>query len=211
MNREGWIVAYRVIVGAAALLAVGYRFLVSWSTDPYFHIVNFWSFFTNQSNVLAALVLLVAARRMATDTPSDRFDSVRGAAVVYLSTTGAVYGLLLAGSTGVLQVVAPSIDTLLHRIVPIVMYCDWLIDPPSRPMELRQAAVWLLYPLAYVVYSLIRGPIVDWYPYYFLDPGANGGYGVVASYCVGITASLILFACGVVVLSRREPQPDVAV
>jgi hypothetical protein len=53
LNRESWIVAYRVIVGGEALLAIGYRFLISWSIDPYFHVVNFWNFFTNQSNVLA--------------------------------------------------------------------------------------------------------------------------------------------------------------
>ncbi len=210
MNRARSIVAYRVMVAVAALLAVGCRLLINWSTDPNFGLVDFWSFFTNQSNLLAAIVLLVAARRMATNTPSDRFNSVRGATVVSLSTAGAVYGLLLSGATGVLQAALPSIDTVLHRIVPVVIYADRLIDPPSRPIDLRRAAVWLFYPLAYVAYSLIRGPIVDWYPYSFLDPGASGGYGVVALYCIGITASLILFALGVVVLWRRGPQPDVA-
>jgi len=30
--------------------------------------------------------------------------------------------------------------------------------------------IFLVYPVAYGAYSLIRGPIVDWYPYPFLDP-----------------------------------------
>ena len=34
-------------------------------------------------------------------------------------------------------------------------------------------------------YTLVRGALVDWYPYPFLDP-ANGGYGTVAAYVVGI-------------------------
>ena len=34
--------------------------------------------------------------------------------------------------------------------------------------------IFLVYPVAYGAYSLIRGPIVDWYPYPFLDPRVHG-------------------------------------
>ena len=53
------------------------------------------------------------------------------------------------------------------------------VDRPVRRIGFRTALPWLGVPLVYVAYSLLRGPLVDWYPYPFLDP-ADGGYGRVA-------------------------------
>jgi hypothetical protein len=80
---------------------------------------------------------------------------------------------------------------VLHYLVPAWFAIDWLAGPPSPPVPLRRALLWLLYPLAYVAYSLVRGPLVDWYPYPFLDP-ATGGYGAVAATAVGIAAVVVL-------------------
>jgi hypothetical protein len=82
---------------------------------------------------------------------------------------------------------------VLHRVIPVVMVADWLIDPPRAALELRRALIWLVYPLLFAAYSLMRGPIVGWYPYPFLDPAQVGGYGVVALYCLGIAAGALLF------------------
>ena len=41
---------------------------------------------------------------------------------------------------------------------------------------------WLVFPAAYLIYSLIRGPATEWHPYPFLDPRSAGGYGRVAAY-----------------------------
>ncbi|MBA2276391.1 MAG: Pr6Pr family membrane protein [Chloroflexia bacterium] len=203
MDSRTWIVTYRVVFALAALFAIGYQFVDGRNTNADFRPGNFWSFFTIQSNLFAALVLLAAAWRMRDPRPSSWFDLVRGAAVVYLSTTGVVYGLLLSGYQEELQTTIPWVDTMLHRLIPLVMVADWLIDPPSRGIDRRAATIWLLYPLAYMVYSLVRGPIVDWYPYPFLDPGAAGSYGVVALYCVGIALGVGVFAAIVLKLSRR--------
>ena len=50
--------------------------------------------------------------------------------------------------------------------------------------------LWLLFPAIYLAGTLIRGPMVDWYPYPFLDPRGEGGFPSVAAYSVGV---LILF------------------
>ena len=58
-------------------------------------------------------------------------------------------------------------------------------------------------PAAYLVYSLIRGPIVDWYPYPFLNPDEVGGYGGVAAYAVGIAALAALGTWVIVWIGHR--------
>lgn len=51
----------------------------------------------------------------------------------------------------------------------------------------------MIFPAAYFAYSLIRGPIVDWYPYPFLDPNQHS-YLVIAVYAIVILAVFVLDA-----------------
>lgn len=53
----------------------------------------------------------------------------------------------------------------------------------------RRPLAWMVYPLAFLVYSWIRGAITGWYPYDFLNPTLPGGWGVVL-----VTAGIVLVA-----------------
>ena len=75
--------------------------------------------------------------------------------------------------------------------MPIVMVADWLVSPPRHGLTSRRALVWMIFPLAYCIYSLLRGPIVDWYPYPFLNPDSVGGYGGVVAYSLGIAVLFV--------------------
>jgi hypothetical protein len=78
--------------------------------------------------------------------------------------------------------------------MPIVVIADWLYQPPLSKVSAKQALWWLAFPLTYLVYTLIRGSITNWYPYPFLNPDKVGGYGGVALYCVAILAAFMLFS-----------------
>jgi hypothetical protein len=96
-----------------------------------------------------------------------------------------VFAVLLRDLQEELQTHVAWVDSVLHRVAPIVLMADWLIEPPHRPIPFRRALVWLGFPLVWLVLTLVRGAIDGRYPYPFLDP-ANGGYGLVALYCVAI-------------------------
>jgi hypothetical protein len=74
--------------------------------------------------------------------------------------------------------------------MPVVIFIDWLAVPPRRPLRWASALWWLVFPLLYLPYTLIRGPIVHWYPYPFLDPRENG-YAHVALASVLITLAFL--------------------
>lgn len=69
--------------------------------------------------------------------------------------------------------------------MPLVILAEWLLDPPSARLTMRQGLLWLSFPLIWIVYVLVRGAIAGLYPYPFLNP-ANGVYLTVAAYCGGI-------------------------
>jgi hypothetical protein len=172
---------------------------------PNSNIANFFSFFTIQSNIIAAFVLLASGvRGLRGAEPSRTWDIVRGGTVSWMATTGVVFAALLAGMDADLQLTEPWVDVVLHQVMPVVLVVDWLLAPPRSRLTVRSGLVWFLYPALYAAYSLIRGPMVDWYPYPFLDPRGDGGYPEVAAYSAGIAVMFIVLIWLVVTLGNAS-------
>lgn len=197
-----WVRAYRVLFALLALLAIVVQARYSFFVLG-FPPSNFFSFFTIQGNLIAIAVTLWSATSTTHLPVRPVRDRIRGAAVLYMSIIFVVYGLLLSGYQQELQTQIPWVDRVLHRIFPLVVVLDWLIAPPRTLLSIRRALPWLLYPLLYAVYSLIRGPLVNWYPYPFLNPANVGGYGGIAVYFVGILLGALVFTWLVVTLGNR--------
>lgn len=209
INRPRWVRAYRVCFALLTIGMIAYQ-LHENQDKGVLNVANFFSYFTIQSNILAAVVLLVGGSSLRfVQWPTIGWEMIRGAALMYMATTGVVYGLLLADvdvqTNGL-------VNDVLHRIIPIVMVADFLLQPFRHRITYQQALVWTIYPLVYLAYSLIRGPIVDWYPYPFLNPDKSGGYPGVAAYSVGILVFFLVATWVILTVSewrraKRAPSP----
>ena len=181
MDGRTLINAYRLGFATLTVLAI-----VAQASDLYtrgaFVPQNFFSYFTIQSNLIAVVVFLGSVAWWRT-APSPTWELVRGASVVHMTITFVVFALLLSGTN--VDTALPWVDTVLHRVMPLAVIADWLIDPPRQRIPFRTSLRWTTFPLLWAAYTLVRGAIVDWYPYPFLDP-ANSGYGSVALYVVAI-------------------------
>lgn len=159
-----------------------------------FDATRFFAFFTIQSNLIgvAAFAWLVANG----DRPRSRgLELLRGAAAVYLTVTFVVVIVLLSDVDVQLQV--NWAEFTLHKLFPVIVVLDWIIDPPRVGLGLRDALVWLVYPIAWTAVTMVRGAIDGWYPYPFLDP-ANGGYTSVAVAIVAITIGFLVLSAATV-------------
>lgn len=169
-----------------------------------FSSANYFSYFTIESNVLGVIVLLIGAVR---DPRDRRWQMVRGAATLYLLITGVVYAVLLAKVDVMLT--DRWINDVLHSILPIVMVLDWILVPVTLGITRALIGSWLIYPAIYGAYTLIRGPIVDWYPYPFLDP-RDQGYISLSIGLVILTGVFALLAVAVAALgasAQRRLEP----
>jgi hypothetical protein len=136
-------------------------------------ISNFFSFFTIQSNLLSALLLIVIGSYVLLGKSGRTVAYLRGALTLYMTMTGVIYVLLLSGYEHDLQTTIPVVNIILHYVAPAYVLLDWLAFPPKK-LSFRPALVWLAYPLFYLAYSLVRGAFVDWYPYPFINPTVSG-------------------------------------
>lgn len=231
MNRSRvWALIWTIVrLGAAALLAaavvVQARTTITDAAADGLNAgtvaANFFSFFTIQSAVLAVVVLGWASLRVlggARTRDPVPLAVLLACASSYMIVTGVVYTVLLRGLPGSGPSV-PWADDAMHVIGPIVLALDVLLGPYRR--ALRWRAVWwqLLYPIAWVIYTLLRAPWVTdpyngnpyWYPYPFLNPHnpdqVPPGFGGVAVYVAAIALGVGVLATIVVVLSKIRGHP----
>ena len=168
-----------------------------------FSAANFFSYFTVVSNVLFAAVLVgLVARPSLRDV--DSFGTLRGTAALGIIVTGLVYAVLLAPASADVDVTLRWVDLVLHTVAPLFGLVDWVVDPPRRRPAVAAAAGWLVLADAWLAYTMIRGPIVDWYPYPFLDPQEESVGSIVLT-CVGIAVVLVALAAGLRGWAGRRP------
>jgi len=199
------LAALRFLLGAVTLTAVGIQLGIHISHG--FNVLNFFSYFTNLSNIFAACVLLVESvltwrgREL-----GPLWQLARCASVVCMALVGIVFSALLRDVD--LGSLLPWINTWLHYVMPVVVVLDWLVQSPRLPIAFRRLGLVLLLPVAYLAYSLVRGAAINWYAYPFLNP-ANGGYGTVALTCV-LIAVAFLAVSAVLVVAGNKLRPLIA-
>lgn len=166
-----------------------------------FQAANFFSYFTIQNNILLIIAFLISAYFTARGRSPRWLDKLRGATTVYIAVVGVGFAVLLSGLEGVELTAVPWDNTVLHYIMPVVGVIDLLVDRPKSKLRFAPSLLWLLLPVAYLAYSLIRGAIIDWYPYPFLNPSNHGYLGIA----VASSGLLVLGVLLVAIVSRISP------
>jgi len=160
-----------IVVVIAAIIAPAADLAARGAFDP----TRFFAYFTIQSNLIGVVTFgwLLA---IGSGPRPPALDRLRGAATLYLTITFFVVIFLLSGADVQLQMV--WVDVVLHKVFPIVIVIDWVLDPPRIRITARDVVIWLIYPIGWTLLTVLRGAMDGWYPYPFLDP-SNGGYGQV--------------------------------
>lgn len=150
-------------------------------------LVRLVGYFTILSNALIAYVAWTLALGRDSDTTMWRLLRLDG--LIGITVTFVVVQLLLKG---LIELDGADLlaDNLLHVVVPALAVIGWLVFGPRHRVRRSDLLPALAFPIAWLVYTMIRGAIVDWYPYPFLDAGERG-YAAVALTCVGIAVLFV--------------------
>ena len=127
-------------------------------------IVRFFSFFTILTNTIVALFLTGQVLNVGATYRPGALSAV----TVYIFIVGIVYQVLLRHiwqPTG-LQLI---VDELLHTINPLLVILYWYLYEEKSLVKYAQIKGWLVYPLVYLIYIMIRGSLSDFYPYPFIN------------------------------------------
>jgi hypothetical protein len=167
--------------------------------------IRYFSYFTIWTNVLIAIGWGSQAC-----WPQSRLgqlfarDDVRTAATSYIVLVGITYHALLAAQYNPqgLQLFA---DVLLHTVIPVAVFVEWLAGSGERGTRFTQVPRWQIYPVVYTAYTLIKGAITGFYPYPFLDVGTLG-YGGVAIQLAGLIVFFTLTSLALVAIGKMRSR-----
>ena len=177
------LTALVVVIGLAVQVAV-----TAGATGGHFptvssRLLNLLCFFTIQSNIIVGVTSLLLAIKP--DRTSTLFRVLRLDGIVAISVTFVVFRIALAGLHD-LSGSAAFADFMLHVAAPVACVLGWLAFGPRSDGGARLVLLSAIFPVCYLVFTLIRGPIVDWYPYPFLDVNVHGhGRVLINSVIVG--------------------------
>jgi hypothetical protein len=184
----------QTIQGKVVLVDENGRALASMPT----RIVRYFTYFTIQSNLLSMVTAISLA--LMPDRDGRLWRVLRVAAVVGMTVTFVVYLVALAPHLD-LHGVAYWTDLGFHIAAPLLTLFGWLVFGPWPRFDTRSVAIFVAWPVCWLLYVLILGAATGWYPYPFIDADVHG-YARVAVNCLLVAALLVGLAYGVSVVDR---------
>lgn len=153
--------------------------------------IRFFSFFTILTNLLVAIYFTLSLIKKENRVLSIiNKPGTLTAVTVYITIVGLVYQILLRhvwDPKGMQRV----IDELLHSAIPILVTIFWYLYEEKKSIAYKQILKWLIYPLIYLLFILIRGEFSNFYPYPFVNI-TNLGLKQVLINSAGL---LVFFSC----------------
>lgn len=199
---------FAIVVAAVAWPALMLQYwLILWSGPVLQVTVRYFSFFTILSNLLVALVATAVV------TGGDwrpfkalRSARVRGLAALSITVTWLVYMVILQAQWHPMgpQLIA---DRAVHYVVPALYVFWWLALQDHGTLAWSDVRRWLAFPLAFAVWTLVRGAVVHEYPYPFMNVDELG-YGQVLIHSLVVGALFVLLGAVYVAIDRRLGRRD---
>lgn len=186
-NKSTAKMVFGILTSVIAWWAIVYQWIISTGS-----LANFLSYFTVQTNLLIALCLTFSV--LLPNSGIGHFFSkptVQTAIALYIFIVALVYNTVLRGILS-LSGWAALVDNTLHVIVPVLYLLYWIFFTPKVKLSWSDGITWMTFPAAYLIYSMVRGPIAKWYPYPFLNALELGYQKVLVN--IGIMMAAFLLA-----------------
>ena len=169
-----------LLIGVLALFGVSVQFIISINrviledNSVGAIVINMLGYFTILTNTLTAVVLTTLSL-----FPNSRMGKVFatpkvfGCVVTSMLWVGVGFHVLLSDywSPDGMEAVT---NYLNHYIVPSALLLIWLVFPPKTQIPKWTPFIWEIYPVIYGIYVILRGKLIDKYPYPFFDVNVVG-------------------------------------
>lgn len=198
------------ILGWFALIAQFYINITGGLAAPSEIIVRYFSYFTITTNLLVAIT--ATALVINPLLGPDYFFSRQGtlaAITVYILIVGIIYNLILRSLWNP-QGLQWVVDELLHSVIPLLFFGFWIIFAPKDELLWKDIWSWLIYPIGYMLFILIRGSTSNFYPYPFINIRMLGLNKVLAN-SMGIALAFVLVSLLMVALAQFMSRRKVRV
>ena len=199
---------------ALSRLALGLALIgsVTWQVtdriaNDLFRPAEYFAYFSIVTAIVAGLFLITTGFGLLLNIEDTKWVEVaRLSFAVALIVVGVVYHALLAGAANDVRdgdyawPVLPN--EIIHTYAPILAVIEYLISVKAFRIRLR-AFVWVaVFPLTWLVLSIVRGIATNWWPYWFINPNGEAGLVGMLTYISAITVFFLVL--GLAVLGLKQ-------
>jgi len=194
------------------LIGVGLIGSVIWQVtdrivNGLFRPFEYFAYFSIVTAIFAGLFLITTSFGLLLKIEDTKWVEIaRLSFAVALIVVGVVYHALLAGAANDIRdgdyawPVLPN--EIIHTYAPILAAIEYLVSVRAFRIRLR-AFVWIaVFPLTWLVLSIVRGSATNWWPYWFINPNGEAGLGGMLTYIGAIT--LFFLILGILVLGLKK-------
>lgn len=172
-----------------------------------FRPYEYFAYFSIVTAIIAGLFLITTGFGLLLNFEDTKWVEIsRLSLAVALIVVGVVYHALLADVANDVRdgdyawPVLPN--EIIHTYAPILAALEYLISIKAFRIRLK-AFLWVaVFPLTWLVLSIIRGSLTDWWPYWFLNPNGEAGLGGMLTYIGAITVFFLVLGVGVLGLKQ---------
>jgi hypothetical protein len=196
----------RILTGFALLGSVAWQ-VTDRLANNIFRPGEYFAYFSIVTAIVAGSFLLATGVGLIRNKEgSKKTEIARLSLTVAMIVVGVVYHALLADAAGDVRdgdYVWPVLpNEVIHTYGPILIVIDYLLSHKAFRIKLR-AALWVaVFPLTWLVFSVIRGLVTNWWPYWFINPNEEGGVPGMLTYIAAITAFFLIL--GFLVLGVKK-------
>jgi hypothetical protein len=186
---------FRLAIGVSLLGSVAWQIINRVIADR-FRPTEYFVFFSIDSSIFAGIVGVIGAMVLLSGRKeSERLQTIRLVATVSMIIVGVVYHALLGDSAVDPQDIGyewPRIPNLvIHTWAPVAVVVDYFISIKSAAPKWRKALWVIVYPLVWLTFSIVRGLLDGWWPYWFINPNSEIGVSGMITYIVIIATAFV--------------------
>jgi hypothetical protein len=199
------LAALRLLIGVGLLGSVIWQ-VTDRIANGIFRPFEYFAYFSIVTAIVAGLFLVTTSFGLMLKIEDTKWVEIaRLSMAVALIVVGVVYHALLADAANDVRdgdyawPVLPN--EIIHTYAPILAAIEYLISVRAFRIRL-QAFVWVaIFPLIWLVFSIVRGSATNWWPYWFINPNGEAGLGGMLTYIAAITGFFLVL--GLTVLGLK--------
>ncbi|MFX1324836.1 MAG: Pr6Pr family membrane protein [Promethearchaeota archaeon] len=199
-----FVLIYRIIFAAICWFSIILSAIVGSVTagNPLIWVISY-RYYTMQTNLMVALWFIFAIIGYKKPKYIKKISGpIKGAITLYITTTFVFFAILLQflyHPTGY----AAFNNVMLHYLIPISFIIDWILTKTNMRYEWKHLRYWIIYPICYLVFSLLHGTFTGDYLYLFLDIRRIGILWYLISVCFLIGVGLGLASIYIAINRKR--------
>ncbi len=160
------LLIFRIFAVAVSLFGMSYRLIIDPISEGGF--LDNLGYFTIQSGLMVTVIFILLLISQIRGKPESPSPAVRSAVLLYIIITSAIFLALLNNSVNFTGL-SKAVLYINHLLTAILLIIDNVISIKPKIYKWKLLFYWMIYPVAYLIFSIVEGLAFCRFRYPFLN------------------------------------------